>query len=74
MRVRQNTCTRSISEGCLVCVCGACVGKFELVRFVVWVALHPEEVDRIPLIWVVFCFSLVCGLPQYIYTAIYSSI
>jgi hypothetical protein len=55
---------RTVSEGSWVRVCGVCVGKFELVRFVFWVALHPEEVDWIPLIWVVICFSLVCGSPQ----------
>ena len=65
--VRQNTCTDSSTyshgEGWLVCVCGACVGEFELVRFVFWVALHPEEVDLfVGLSW--FEFGLVCELRQ----------
>ena len=40
-------------------VCGVCVGEFELVRFVFWVALHPEEVDLL-LDCPGFSFGLVC--------------
>ena len=42
---------------------GVCVGEFELVRFVFWVALHPKEVDLfVGLSW--FEFGLVCELRQ----------
>ena len=54
----QFASTVTVRAGWFVFV-GVCVGKFELVRFVFWVALHPEEVDLfVGLSWFEIWYSL----------------